>query len=129
MLSRTRDSTSSRSSSPDHSSTDLSTTAKQLTVTSGRPTPDSGQSRPAGIGDLLASTSATATFHIKVNQDAPAGTYPLPVILNYTYLYQAEQEGSDTLNYQYKTVNETIELPIRIKSEVQIAVPTVTLRT
>ena len=106
--------------------TDLSNTAKQLTATlSAGGAPLVVKADPQIIGDLPASTSATATFHIKVNQDAPAGIYPLPVILNYTYLYQAQQEGSETLNYQYKTVNETIEIPIRIKSEVQIAVPTV----
>ena len=80
---------------------------------------------PQIVGDLPASTSATATFHIKVNQDAPAGIYQIPIILNYTYLYQAEQEGTETLNYQYKSINESIDIPIKIKSEVQIAVPNV----
>ena len=45
--------------------------------------------------------------------------------LNYTYLYQANQEGSETLNYQYKTINQTISIPITITPEVQIAVPDV----
>ncbi len=103
---------------------DLSSTAKQLTVALGASdTPIVIKADPQVVGDLLASTTATTTFHIKVNQDAPAGTYQVPVILNYTYLYQAEQEGTDTLNYQYKTVNESITLPVKIKSEVQIAVP------
>ena len=105
---------------------DLSSTAKQLTVTLGAAdAPLVVKADSQVVGDLLASTTATATFHIKVNQDAPAGTYQLPVVLNYTYLYQAEQEGTDTLNYQYKMVNESIDLPIKIKSEVQIAVPEV----
>jgi hypothetical protein len=47
------------------------------------------------------------------------------VVLNYTYLYQANQEGSETLNYQYKSVNQTVLIPITIKPEVQIAVPEV----
>ncbi len=82
---------------------DLSSTAKQLTVALGASdTPIVIKADPQVVGDLLASTTATATFHIKVNQDAPAGTYQVPVVLNYTYLYQAEQEGTDTLNYQYK---------------------------
>ena len=80
---------------------DLSSTAKQLTVTLGAAdAPLVVKADSQVVGDLLASTTATATFHIKVNQDAPAGTYPVPVVLNYTYLYQAEQEGTDTLNYQ-----------------------------
>jgi hypothetical protein len=106
--------------------TDLSNTAKQLTVTLGASeAPLVIKADPQVIGELPASTSATATFHIKVNQDAPAGTYPVPVILNYTYLYQQEQEGTDLISYQYKTINESIDIPIKIKSEVQLAVPVV----
>jgi hypothetical protein len=105
---------------------DLSNTAKQLTATlDAGDAPLVVKADPQIVGDLPASTSATATFHITVNQDAPAGIYQIPVILNYTYLYQATQEGSETLNYQYKTINESISIPIKIKSEVQIAVPRV----
>jgi hypothetical protein len=105
---------------------DLSNTAKQLTATlNAADAPLVVKADPQIVGDLPASTSATATFHIKVNQDAPAGIYQIPVILNYTYLYQAEQEGTETLNYQYKSINESIDIPIKIKSEVQIAVPDV----
>ncbi|MFZ1896727.1 COG1361 S-layer family protein [Methanoregula sp.] len=105
---------------------DLSNTAKQLTATlDAADAPLIVKADPQIVGDLPASTSATATFHIKVNQDAPAGIYQIPIILNYTYLYQAEQEGTETLNYQYKSINESIDIPIKIKSEVQIAVPNV----
>ncbi|MFZ2074973.1 MAG: S-layer protein [Methanoregula sp.] len=105
---------------------DLSNTAKQLTATlDAADAPIVVKADPQIVGDLPASTSATATFHIKVNQDAPAGIYQIPIILNYTYLYQAEQEGTETLNYQYKSINESIDIPIKIKSEVQIAVPNV----
>jgi hypothetical protein len=106
--------------------TDLSNTAKQLTATlDAGGAPLEVKASPQIIGDLPSSTSATATFHITVNQEAPAGIYQIPVILNYTYLYQATQEGTETLDYQYKTVNETIDVPITIKPEVQIAVPSV----
>ena len=105
---------------------DLSNTAKQLTLTLGAAdAPLVVKADPQVVGDLPASTSATATFHIKVNQDAPAGTYQIPVVLNYTYLYQAEQEGTDLLTYQYKNINESVDIPIKIKAEVQIAVPDV----
>jgi hypothetical protein len=102
---------------------DLSNTAKQLTVglnASGAPL--TIKSDPQEVGDLLAGGSTTATFHIKINQDAPAGTYVLPVSLNYTYLYQAEQYGDQTIQYYYRTVNTSVTLPITIKSEVQINV-------
>jgi hypothetical protein len=105
---------------------DLSNTAKQLTATlSPGDAPLVVKADPQVVGDLPASSSATAMFHITINQYAAAGVYQLPVILNYTYLYQANQEGSETLNYQYKIINETIDIPITIKPEVQIAVPAV----
>ena len=108
------------------SPTDLSNTAKQLTVTlSPGDAPLVVKADPQIVGDLPASDSATATFHITVNQYAAAGVYQLPVVLNYTYLYQANQQGSETLNYQYKAINETIDIPITIKPELQIAVPAV----
>lgn len=105
------------------SPSDLSNTAKQLTVTvSPGDAPLVVKADPQVVGDLPASGSATAQFHITVNQYAAAGTYELPVVLNYTYLYQANQEGSETLNYQYKSVNQTVLIPITIKPEVQIVV-------
>ncbi|MGB8310005.1 MAG: S-layer protein [Methanoregula sp.] len=105
---------------------DLSNTAKQLTATlDAGDAPLVVKADPQIMGDLPASATATATFHITVNKYAAAGTYQLPVILNYTYLYQANQEGDETLNYQYKTVNETISIPITIKPEVQVAVSNV----
>jgi hypothetical protein len=74
------------------------------------------------VGDLLGSNSATVLFNLKINRDAPAGTYNLPVTLNYTYLYQVEQYGDDTVQYYYKSVNDIVSLPIKIKSNVQIDV-------
>ncbi|MGD0080853.1 MAG: S-layer protein [Methanoregula sp.] len=105
---------------------DLSNTAKQLTVSLGAAdAPLLVKSDPQLVGDLGASSSVTATFHITINQDAPAGTYNLPVSLNYTYLYAANQYGTDTLSYTYKTVNQNVTVPIEIKSDVQITVMSV----
>ena len=102
---------------------DLSNTAKQLTVTLGAGNaPLVVKADPQIVGELPASDSATANFHITVNKYALAGVYQLPVVLNYTYLYQANQEGTQVLNYQYKSVNETVLIPIKIKPEVQVAV-------
>ncbi|MFZ0004582.1 COG1361 S-layer family protein [Methanoregula sp.] len=106
--------------------TDLSNTAKQVTATlDAGDAPLVVKADPQIVGDLLASDSAIATFHITVNQYAPGGTYQIPIILNYSYLYQANQEGSETLNYQYKNVNETLSIPITIKPEVEVAVSNV----
>ena len=86
--------------------------------------PPRRQGRPPVVGDFRSSTTATATFHIKANQDALEGPTS-PGNPELTYLDQAEQEGTDTLNYQYKMVNESIDLPIKIKSEAQTAFPKV----
>ena len=102
---------------------DLPNTAKHLIVSL-----DSGgapltiKSDAQMLGDLKASKQDTASFNIKVNQDAAAGVYNLPVNLNYTYLYEADQYGTEMLQYYYKTVNTTFQLPIKIKPEVQINV-------
>ncbi len=108
------------------SPSDLSNTAKQLTATL-----DAGnaplvvKADSQDVGEIPASSSATANFHITVNKYAAAGTYQIPLILNYTYLYQSTQEGTQVLNYLYKNINETHYIPITIKPEVEIAIPDV----
>jgi hypothetical protein len=74
------------------------------------------------LGDLKGAYTANAIFTIKVNADAPAATYNLPLELWYTYLYSADQYGVDTIQYSYKTINQSILLPIIIKPVVSIDV-------
>lgn len=102
---------------------DLSSTAKQLTASlNADSSPIIVKADPQIIGDLTASTNASAIFRVKINQDAKAGTYQIPLFLNYSYLYQQEQEGTDTVLYRYKQVNDRVDIPVNIKPEVQIAV-------
>jgi hypothetical protein len=102
---------------------DLPNTAKFLTVTlSPGDSPIIVKSDPQRVGDLKASNKATASFTVKVPSDAKAGTYQLPVILNYTYLYTADQIGTDTIEYRYKTMDETLQIPVKIKSDVRISI-------
>jgi len=99
---------------------DLPNTAKFLTVGLGPGnSPLIVKSDPQLTGDLAASSKATATFTVKVPSDAAAGTYKLPVYLTYTYLYNADQYGSDTIQYRYRTINETLEIPVKIKADVR----------
>jgi hypothetical protein len=96
-------------------------TAKNLLVTLGSAdAPVVVKSDPQLAGNLPGSSSTTATFHLTINDDAPAGIYSVPVTLNYTYLYQANQYGTDTLSYTYKSVNQTVLIPVKIKATVQI---------
>jgi hypothetical protein len=74
------------------------------------------------LGDVKGAGSVNAVFSIKIKSDAAAGSYLLPLTLHYTYLYVAEQYGVDTIQYTYKQIDENIEIPINIKSDVSIDV-------
>jgi hypothetical protein len=80
------------------------------------------KSDPQMLGDIKAGSSANAIFTTKINSDAASGSYMLIVPINYTYLYYAEQYGLDTIQYTYKTTNETVEIPIKIKPVLSIDV-------
>jgi hypothetical protein len=102
---------------------DLPNTAKFLTV---KVQPGNAplvvKTDPQMLGDLKGATSTNAIFTTKINADAPAGTYNLPLNISYTYLYSVDQFGVDTIQYYYKTVNKSILLPIKIKPDVSISV-------
>jgi hypothetical protein len=102
---------------------DLPNTAKFLTVTlMPGDAPLIVKSDPQMLGDLKGASSVNAVFSTKIRSDAKAGTYNLPLIFNYTYLYTADQYGVDTIQYTYKTKNVSATLPIKIKSDVSIDV-------
>lgn len=102
---------------------DLPDTAKFLVVSlAPGNSPIIVKSDPQMVGDLLGSSTTTCKFTIKVPSDAPAGTYYVPVGLNYSYLYNAEQYGTDAIQYYYKSVNETVIIPVTIKSRVLLDV-------
>ncbi|MCK9592134.1 MAG: NEW3 domain-containing protein [Methanoregula sp.] len=102
---------------------DLPNTAKFLTVTiTHGDVPVVIKSDPQMLGDLKGSSIANCIITMKVDADAAAGSYNLPLNLKYTYLYDATQYGVDTIQYNYKEKNETFSLPINIKPELKISV-------
>ena len=102
---------------------DLPNTAKFVTVSLGTGNaPLVIKSDPQMLGDIKGASSANSVFTLKFNSNAAAGTYTLPLVINYTYLYLAEQFGSETIQYTYKQVNESIGIPIKIKSDISIDV-------
>ena len=106
--------------------TDLPNTAKTVTVgLSSNNAPITIQSDPQMIGDVLGGASGQSKFNVKVEADAPSGTYTLPVSVKYTYLESAEQVGTDSLNYNYVTKNIVIPLAVTIRSEVVVNVQNV----
>jgi hypothetical protein len=102
---------------------DLPNTAKFLTaVLAAGNAPVVIKSDPRMLGDLNGSKSVIATFTVRISPDAPAGVYNLPLTLNYTYLYNSDQYGTDTLENHYKDESITVNVPLTIKSEVSIDV-------
>jgi hypothetical protein len=102
---------------------DLPNTAKFLTVSLGAgDSPFIVKTDPQMLGDLKASGTATGKFTVRIPSDTPAGLYNLPVKLNYTYLYTAEQYGVDTVQNFYKAKEEVFEFPVRIKPDVRVSV-------
>ena len=98
---------------------DVPTTAKFVTVAmSAGDAPIVIKSDPQMIGDLASQTRDTVTFDAKVNADAPAGTYPVPLNISYTQFYYVDQFGVDTFRYYYVQDNVTVTIPLVIKPEV-----------
>jgi hypothetical protein len=97
---------------------DLPNTAKlvRATLLSGV-APLTIKSDPQMIGDIEGGKSVAVTFSSKIDSHAPSGEYILPLLLEYTYLREAEQFGQDSITYTYKEVSETIDLPVRIRPE------------
>jgi hypothetical protein len=109
---------------------DLPNTAKFLTIglTPGD-VPVAIKSDPQMVGDVEGGSDASAVFTVKVNPDAPAGNYLLPLQYNYTYLYATstfdsleEATDIDSQNYIYQSVNGTLYVPLTIKPVVTVDV-------
>jgi hypothetical protein len=106
---------------------DLPNTAKFLTITlAPGNAPVVIKSDPQMVGDLKGAKSVPVSFIAKINTEASGGTYLLPLVLNYSYL-QIGGSGdqylrSNSIEYIYKTENITLNIPIKIKSDVSIDV-------
>jgi hypothetical protein len=74
------------------------------------------------IGDIAGGRSAPVAFQLTFDEDAEPGVYTLPLTIEYTYLREAEQYGTDTIRYDYRTTEEVIPLDVRIKPDVTLAV-------
>jgi hypothetical protein len=104
---------------------DLATTAKLVTVGLSQGTaPIVIKTDPQSLGDIRSPGKITATFTAKITSDATLGEYTLPLTVQYKYLSNnlADQETSDTIQYHYTPVNQTIPLTVKIKPEVKIDV-------
>jgi hypothetical protein len=102
---------------------DLPNTAKMVTLALGPgDAPLAIKSDPQMIGDVKGGTSVPVNFNVKIPRNASAGTYNLPLNIRYTYLYEADQYGTDSIQYRYLQKNETLLLPVKIKPELQFSI-------
>jgi len=95
------------------------TTAKFVTVTmSAGDAPVIIKSDSQMIGDLSSQTRKTVTFNARVNPDAPAGTYSVPLNITYTRIDYIDQYQVDAYRYSYVKDTITVTIPLVIKPEV-----------
>ncbi|WP_319579173.1 S-layer protein [uncultured Methanospirillum sp.] len=80
------------------------------------------KSDPQMIGDVKGSESVPVNFEILVPDNAKAGKYSVPVELNYTYLQNAEQQGTDSITYRYVQKKVTFNLPFIVQSAITMQV-------
>jgi len=98
---------------------DLPNTAKLMEVTlESGDAPVTIKSDPQKVGDLMGGSTLVVQFKARIAADAPSDSYTLPLKVNYTYLWAADQYGLDQLQYFYKNQEETLELPIHIKPRI-----------
>ena len=81
------------------------------------------KSDPQIIGDIKSQgVRIPWQLHTKITSDADEGEYQIPLTIRYTYLASSDQDSTDILRYNYRQVNETIPITIKIKPQVHIEV-------
>ncbi len=106
---------------------DLPNTAKMVTAgLDATGVPITVKSDPQYLGDIAGGKSATATYNIRVADNAEPGTYTVPLQVTYTYLQSAEQFGGDSIRYNYEKKTETLPLAVTVKPDLLIEVVDVT---
>ena len=102
---------------------DRPNTAKNVVVTlADGDAPVSVKTDSQLVGDIAGGSRTMTTFDVRIEDGATAGTYVLPVMLEYTYLYQANEFSNDALKYEYRTKEDILSLEIVIKPDVRVSV-------
>ncbi len=102
---------------------DLPTTAKMVTVElSAGKAPVIVKNDPQSVGDIKSQGTVTVAIATKITSDANEGEYQIPLTIRYTYLASSDQDSTDILHNNYKKVNETFPITIKIKPQVKIEV-------
>jgi hypothetical protein len=106
---------------------DIPSTAKMVRVTL---LPDGApilvKSDTQMIGDIAGSETKPVKFQVRVKDDGQAGTYNLPVQVEYTYLAAAEQVGTDSVVNRYNNRKVNLNVPFIVKSAINLDVVKIT---
>jgi len=82
---------------------------------------------PQMVGDIQGGNSVTVAFRVKISSNATAGSYQLPLTLQYRYPRVILQEAADVFEFTYNEAEDTLPVTLRIqprvKAEVIEAVP------
>lgn len=106
---------------------DIPSTAKMVRVTllpDGAPILIKSDSQMAG--DITGSETKIVKFQIRVKDDGHAGIYNLPVQIEYTYLADAEQVGTDSVINRFNTKKQTLNVPFIVRSAINLDILKVT---
>ena len=79
------------------------------------------------LGDIPGSSSKPVAFRFRVKDEATAGKYTLPLTIRYTYLAEADQQGSESVSYRYDEKDLVINLPFEVKSAINLDVTQVSV--
>jgi hypothetical protein len=102
---------------------DLPNTAKLVKVTlSPGQAPITVKTDTQMIGDLLGGMRVPVTFNVKFDSQAAPGLYDAEILVEYTYLFMAEQTGLDMINYIYRTTETSLPLALNVQSDVSIEI-------
>ncbi len=86
------------------------------------------------VEELETGHTATLSYTIKIDSDTPAGNYELLLPVNYQYQANVKTVTADAINLgltdveyarEYKTKNETLRIPVSVKSEPKFEVTNV----
>lgn len=87
------------------------------------------------IGELETGNTEILSYTIKINSDTPAGDYELLLPVSYQYQKNVKTVTADAINYgitgveysrEYEAKNETLRIPISVKSKPEFEVTGVT---
>ena len=83
------------------------------------------KSDPQILGDIPSGYYKPAEFEINIPQDAKKGSYELLLKVEYEYMYNADQSGTDEISYTFKKVSEVIPVKVIIKPSLHLRIESI----